>query len=255
MADRAISHLRAYYYQVYGSIDNPPRLNYLSVIRWKRATLEQNENRARWKAEQAERHKDPTSFPSAWNGMYNSPNSVGSAAQLRPSVSRDSQPLSFSTTGTGGNLRSSVSTTGNGNSRDAPGSGWKYTIEDIVAYKEANGKVNYFMPPKEDPESLLSASMNKSQTSQSNKLDDYRPNAVGEPREIDLASSVASGTRMGNPTPRIISASMLSVNAIGGTTSPSSSHANLTRTTSIETAARAPKSPVVSLYLVVGIYD
>jgi hypothetical protein len=150
--------------------------------------------------------------------------------------------MSFSTGGTGANVRSSLST--NGNRTGGHGSGWNYTIDDIVAYKEANGKVNYFMPPKDDPEIFSSAAMNKSQVSQSNKLDDFRPSL--DAREVDLASSAASGSRRnGSPTPRIVSPSMVSVN-VPATVSPSSSHLNLTRTTSVETSGRAHKSPIVS---------
>ena len=239
-ADRAISHMRAYYYQVYDSIENPPRLNPPSILRWKRATIEQNENRARWKAEQAERQKDPTSFPSAWTQVYNSPNSIGSAAHLRPTSSRDSQPMSLSTSGTGHNLRSSTSTHGVVQSNQ-PGAGWLYTVDDIVAYKQANGKVDYFMPPQQLP-TVLSASVNKSQTSQSNRLDDFRPEL--ENREVDLTSSLGSNGRHGGPTPRITSASMLS---IAGTASPNSSHAHLGRTTSNETTSKVPLSPMVSI--------
>lgn len=234
--------MRAYYYQVYDSIENPPRLNPPSILRWKKATLEQNENRARWKAEQAERHKDPTSFPSTWTQVYNSPNSVGSAAHLKPTVSRDSQPLSLSTSGTGANLRTSTSTHGAiyPDSRKQPGSGWRYTVDDIVAYKEAKGKVDYFIAPPQAP-TILSASMNKSQISQSNKLDDFRPEL--DNREIDLTSSLGSNGPRGGPTPRITSASMVS---IAGTASPNSSHAHLGRTTSNDTASKVPMSPIVS---------
>jgi hypothetical protein len=237
-----VSHFRAYYNQVYDSIENPPRLNPPSILRWKKATLEQNENREKWKAEQAERQKDPTSFPSAWTQVYNSPNSIGSAAHLRPSVSRDSQPMSLGTSGTAANLRASISTHGatHSDGRHRPGSGWHYTVDDIVAYKEAKGKVDYFMPPVQPP-TILTASMNKSQTSQSNKLDDFRPEL--ENREVDLNSSLGSNGRRGGPTPRITSASMVSV---AGTASPSSSHAHLARTTSNETSSKVPMSPIVS---------
>jgi len=227
---------------VYDSIENPPRLNPPSILRWKKATLEQNENREKWKAEQAERHKDPTSFPSAWTQVYNSPNSIGSAAHLRPTVSRDSQPMSLSTSGTAANLRASISTHGaiHSDRRHRPGSGWHYTVDDIVAYKEAKGKVDYFMPPVQPP-TILSASMNKSQTSQSNKLDDFRPEL--ENREVDLNSSLGSNGRRGGPTPRITSASMVS---IAGTASPTGSYAHLARTTSNETSSKVPMSPIVS---------
>jgi hypothetical protein len=152
--------------------------------------------------------------------------------------------MSLSTSGTGHNLRSSTSTHGaiHSDGRKQPGAGWTYTVDDIIAYKEAKGKVDYFMPPLEPP-TILSASMNKSQTSQSNKLDDYRPEL--ENREVDLTSSLGSNGRQGGPTPRITSASMLSV---AGTVSPNSSHAHLGRTTSNDTASKVPMSPIVSQF-------
>jgi hypothetical protein len=239
--ERLKSHFRAFYYHVYDGIEQPPRLNYLSLLRWKEATLKQNEKRAIWKAEQAERHKDPTTFSSTWTPqVYNSPNSIGSAAHLRQTVSRDSQPMSLSTSGTGAHLHSSVST--HATHRHRPGSGWGYTVHDIVAYKDAGGKVDYFIPPQQPP-SVLSESMNKSQTSQSNKLDNYRP---GDSKEVDLTSPLVGGIRrMGEPTPRIMSTSMLSVNA-PGTASPYGSNVNLARTTSNDTSSKVSMSPVVS---------
>ena len=230
---------------MYDGVEQPPRLNYLSVLRWKEATLVQNENRAKWKAEQAEQHKDPTTFSSTWTPqVYNSPNSIGSAAHLRQTVSRDSQPMSLSTSGTGAHLRSSVSTHATHQEpRHQPGSGWAYTVSDIVAYKDAHGKVDYFIPPQQPPTVMSSASMNKSQTSQSNKLDDYRPS---ESREVNLASpQVGESRRMGEPTPRITSASMLSINA-PGTASPYGSNVNLARTASNDTSSKVPLSPIVS---------
>jgi hypothetical protein len=155
--------------------------------------------------------------------------------------------MSLGTSGTGGNLRSSTSVNKNGEGRGSgtrgPGAEWLSTVDDFIAYKEANGKVDYFMPPQVPETESSATSMNKSQTSYSNKLDDFRPGV--ETRDVDPSGSVTGNRRMGSPTPRITSASMLSV-AATGTASPSGSNVNLARTASNETSSKPHRSPLVS---------
>lgn len=150
LAYRASSHLRAFYTHVYDGIDNPPRLNPLAILRWKAKTDEQHEAKARWQEEQADKAKQPTSFPSVWteNASNTSLPSAGSPRK-----------------------RSKVR--------------WKYTVEDIEAYKEADGVVNYFIPPR-PPHSEASS---KPEESIANSKE---PARITSPSAISLAASQES---------------------------------------------------------------
>jgi hypothetical protein len=157
-AYRASSHLRAFYTHVYDGVDNPPRFNPLAVLRWRIKSDDQAEARNRWEAEQVDKAKQPTSFPSAWSG----------SPQRRSSTPRRK-------------IR------------------WSYTIEDVEAYKEANGVVNYFIPPR------------------------------GATSEISQVSSIIEHVQELEIRPRVTSPSAVSI------TSPASSVAALSRSISIET--------------------
>lgn len=242
-ANKAGSHLWAWYAQIFDSIEDPPKKNPLAILRFKERTQEQEELRTRHRLEQAERDKDPTSFPSVWsNPVYQTPNLAGSSKTGQSNGRLKTSSTDISARG----ARSSASMARTGH--QIGGEGWHYTVDDVSAYREAGGVVKYFMPPLQaEPQAIRSSeSLHPTQTARPHQQatgDDFHP--TPEAPEVDLGSSLGSngrpgGTPVGNPR----SLSMLSINAsLGG--SPGSSQMNLARTSSIETG-HTSKSPVVS---------
>lgn len=242
-ASQVVSHLWAWYSQIYETIDDPPKLNPLAVLRYKRKTAEQDEARERYKAEQAELEKQPTSFPSVWTHQgYLSSSSLGGRTKPRST--------GVSTKG----ARSSTSIkSGATNHVMAPG--WHYTIDDVSAYRATGGRVQYHMPQRAI-EVSAARSGEPSHSDQINRSkvagDDFHPQNGGQ--EVDLSSSIGSGGKSlinqdiverkafhGN----LRSTSMLSVNGPMAN-SPSSSQIDLARTSSIETGPMK-RSPSVSV--------
>jgi hypothetical protein len=105
-------------------------MNPLAVLRWRHRTEEQVEAKRVWE----DGLKKSTS--NGWNGgLHASPGSIESSAKLGSRASEDlkrsSKPLSDLTRSSGDSTK-----------------GWTYTIGDITAYNDAEGVVNYFIPPR-----------------------------------------------------------------------------------------------------------
>lgn len=182
--------------------------------------------------------------------MYQDPNLARSSRTGQSNGHGQLKPNSTNTSSKGARSSTSVART----SHQIGPAGWHYTVDDVQAHRDANGKVKYFIPPLQaEPQAILSSeSLNpaqaQAQTARSHQqrqhtADDFHPTPEGP--EVDLGSSVGSngrpsGAPVGNPR----SVSMLSINnSVGG--SPGSSQMNLARTSSIETG-HTSKSPVVS---------
>ncbi|ORY34806.1 hypothetical protein BCR39DRAFT_556311 [Naematelia encephala] len=193
-AFHASSHFRAYYNHIYDGIENPPRMNPLAVLRWKHRVEEQTEAKARWE----EQHKSPHAGSWTRNGaVHDSPVSADSS-RFRQS-GESTRPTSL------------------GSSRHEPirrkGHGWRYTMEDVAAYKACDGAINYFIPPREE-RSAPSISSDRAASS--------RPEST--------TSKKSTPAKM-----RITSASMISL--YDDTTAEPS--LDLSRTASVETGGRA----------------
>lgn len=249
-ANQAASHLWAWYGQIYDSIEDPPKKNPLAILRFKERTQEQEEARAKYRLEKAERDKDPTSFPSVWsNPVYQNPNIAGSSKTGQSNGKGTLKTSSTNTSAKGARSSTSVART----SHQLGPAGWHYTVDDVSAYRDANGVVKYFIPPLQaEPQDIRSSESLHPAQAQSvrphqqrqHTADDFHP--TPEAPEVDLGSSLGSNGRphgipVGNPR----SVSMLSVNGSAGG-SPGSSQMNLARTSSIETG-HTSKSPVVSV--------
>lgn len=257
-ATRAMSSFDALYGQIYDSFAFPPKVNPLAIIRWAAKTREQDEARQRYRAEQAERDKDPTSFPSVWsNQIYRNP---ADEALRGAAAASTADGLSKNTASAKG-ARSSLSvTTAPDPHLVAPA--WRYTVGDISAYRAAQGRVNYFMPPPmptQQAEALKSADSIEHPQSQNQHAptataspvpSDFSPPPTGgqaHTREVDLTSSLGSShaQHAAMPNGRLTSPSVLTINdAVTG--SPGSSQMNLNRTSSIDTG-RVSQSPSVSV--------
>ncbi|KAL7425047.1 hypothetical protein Q5752_000735 [Cryptotrichosporon argae] len=121
-AQQAATHLDGYYDHVYDGLADPPRLNLLAVLRWRRRVDEQKEAKRRWEAaEHAQRER------ASWMGagLQDSPTSIrsqGAALERKRTVSNPAQP-------------------------GAQARGWQYSLDDIAAYKACEGRVEIFVPP------------------------------------------------------------------------------------------------------------
>lgn len=241
-ASQVASHLWARYSQVYETIEEPPKLNPLAILRFKHKTAEQDEARARYKEERAELDKEPTSFPSVWT-QGGPPSSASLGGRTKP------RSTGVSTK----DARSSTSIkSGKTNYVTAPG--WQYTVDDASAYRAAGGRVQYHMPQQAIDTAII-RSVDSLPVTQANRShaggDDFNPSS--DAHAIDLGSSLGSQGRRsigldGDHQPvfngNLRSTSMLSVN--GATSnSPGSSRMDLARTSSIE-AGHANRSPSVS---------
>lgn len=143
LAYRTGAHLRAYYQHVYDCIENPPRLNFPKMLRWLTETDKQNALRAQYYA--ASHHQGDADH------AHEQPNarSIGSSSRV---------DLSGSQRSVGSGRTHSVSS--NRRSNDVspqkrvpdlviPHRGWRYTVDDIQAFRDSGGVVNYFVPPRQ----------------------------------------------------------------------------------------------------------
>ncbi|KIR78514.1 hypothetical protein I305_02886 [Cryptococcus gattii E566] len=142
LAYRTGAHLRAYYQHVYDCLENPPRLNFTKMLRWLTETDRQNALRAQYYASHHEHdvnhhtHERSNNSSSRVN-LGSSQRSVGSGRTRSVSSHRQS-------------LRDDVSSP----QKQVPDlviprRGWKYTVEDIQAFRDSGGVVNYFVPPRQ----------------------------------------------------------------------------------------------------------
>lgn len=122
---RTATHLDAYYSLIYDGIVNPPKMNPLAVLRWKKRNSEQKEARLKWEADSSKPFSSDTS-KSPYRPGHTSRNSFNSSfgTALNP------KPL-------GGVADEEV--------RNAPG--WYYSLNDVVAYNACGGRVDFFIPP------------------------------------------------------------------------------------------------------------
>jgi len=197
-AYKTSSHLRAYYTFIYDGIDEPPRMNPLAVLRWKHKTEEQSEARAKW-----ERERKLASSTNEFGAVHSSPVSINSRAP-RPSTSTNDRP--------------------------SPASNWRYSINDITAYNDADGVVNYFIPPRPTYEELRARSSN-SPSARSPSLAEPRDTQARSPSPLPHhGSSVAGSMDKSVGKAHVTSASTVSLAAPPSTmdTEP------LSRSTSIE---------------------
>lgn len=170
-AQKVSTHLDAYYSLIYDGINNPPKMNPLAVLRWKKRNNDQKEARAKWEAENLK------------------PPSVGtSASPSRPGhISRNSFSSSYnralSPRPSGGIAEEEA--------RVAPG--WYYSLNDVVAYNACGGRVDFFIPPAppaEEPkrdDGVRSADLSMSvKSSQSHDGRSHRPSFGSDDRGRDL---------------------------------------------------------------------
>ncbi|EIW71562.1 hypothetical protein TREMEDRAFT_60485 [Tremella mesenterica DSM 1558] len=208
LAYKASSHLRAYYSHVYDGVEDPPRLNPLAVLRWKEKTEIQREAKKRWQAEQRNPSPNKQVYPHA---IHSSPVSMDSLSRVRSSLD-SARPTS---------LQSPVNRTSPLKPRretpKEPAHAWRYTVDDIEAYKEADGVVNYFIPPR--PTVVFS--------------DD--PISEGGSRHESSAGE--SMRKHDSARQRVVSASVLSLADVEPT-STAGSVAPLSRTTSMDRPTR-----------------
>lgn len=179
MAYKVSSQLRAYYHHVYEGLDEAPGLNPLAVLRWKHRTQEQKEAKKKWEKQQ--KHSPSKSRSS--NGLegYGSPGSSMSV-QSRPSQERQSSQ-----------------------SPDEPAGWWRYSVHDIVAYNDAGGVVNYFIPPRRKldcPSPAESVNPSRATTPQ--------PHQQPEPHEEIRSDISASDRKSAGGRARVTSASTTS---------------------------------------------
>jgi len=228
MAYRTSSHLRAFYNHVYDGLDHPPRMNPLAIIRWRMKSDEQRDAKARW----ASGHKDAngnikpvsSNAHSTFGGtLHSSPIDLASSPG---SIDAEKSSESGRPSSLGSNRYPSPhQKQRDGLDAKTTAKGWRYTMEDVAAYKECDGVVNYFFPPR----SILS---NEASTDQSRS----------QHSRVDETSSVADSLTKDDTYARtqIMSASAVSlINADSRSMeSPNVSLAPLSRSTSIETDGR-----------------
>jgi hypothetical protein len=218
LAYRTSSHLRAFYNLVYDGIENPPKMNPLAVLRWRMRTDEQAEAKARWEEEHQGKSKNGTSKP--WNmAIHASPGSYGSSTRLERG-SNDLARASSSGSGRPWGLNGARRVLGK-NESQMTGRGWRYTVEDVSAYSECGGAVNYWIPPREP------APTNESEQS-------INATSTHAPEEDNEGSSVMGSSKKGDSgyNARVTSASAVSL--ASAPLSRQSSNA-LSRSGSIET--------------------
>lgn len=125
-AQKVSTHLDAYYSLIYDGINNPPKMNPLAVLRWKKRTKEQKDARAKWEADNLK--------PPSVGGTSVSPSRPGH-------TSRNSLSSSYN--------RALSPRPSNGiveqEAQVAPG--WYYSLNDVVAYNDCGGRVDFFIPP------------------------------------------------------------------------------------------------------------
>lgn len=146
LAYRTGAHLRAYYQHVYDCIENPPRLNFPKMLRWLTETDKQNALRAQY---YASRHQNDANHTHEHEQANNNARSAGSSSRVN---------LSSSQRSVGSGRTHSISS--NRRSHDVspqkrvpdlviPRRGWRYTVDDIQAFRDSGGVVNYFVPPRQ----------------------------------------------------------------------------------------------------------
>lgn len=170
-AQKVSTHLDAYYSLIYDGINNPPKMNPLAVLRWKKRTNEQKEARAKWEADNLK------------------PPSVGtSVSPSRPGhISRNSFSSSY-------NRALSPRPSGGIAEEEAHvAPGWYYSLNDVVAYNACGGRVDFFIPPAppvEEPkpdEGVRSVDFSTSvKSSQSHDGRSHRPSFGSDDRGRDL---------------------------------------------------------------------
>ena len=156
LSDRAKVHLWAYYRHVYDGLDDPPRPNPLAVIRWRSRTQEQEDRRRAWEEEHGHSISNGDNLKHHKSSINNSLSPMSNARPLHLTPS-PSKPRSVALSDPSQSHRSlnSDSSRGHfglfpgrsGSRRSEPRSRWTYTINDIEAYKAAEGVVRYFIPP------------------------------------------------------------------------------------------------------------
>ncbi|WVO13810.1 hypothetical protein L204_101433 [Cryptococcus depauperatus] len=146
-AYQAGAHLRAYYQQVYDCIQNPPRLNFTKMLRWLNETDRQDLLRSHYYAS-LQTHTDESnkqdlladklSMSRSYQGSHS-----GHSRRLSSTHKSDASGRSTSIFSQHHSEASPLKTI------DLPKRGWKYTVEEIQAFRESGGIVNYFVPPRQ----------------------------------------------------------------------------------------------------------
>lgn len=225
---RAATHIDAYYSLLYQGLENPPKLNPLAIIRWVRRMDEQKEARAKWAREHAEQtDRARLTSPLPWQGMRSSVSSPGSEG-LRPLASPRLP---------GGGVPPPRSVASAASKEVCIAPGWHYTLDDIQAYNECGGRIDFFIPPvldepepeasepAEPAERPLSAAM--SERSDANMSQPSIVLSAGRERELAMA------------VPRITSPSTPSLGQSGENGEDGSlSAGGISRTTSIDNGQR-----------------
>ena len=218
-AYRTSSHLRAFYNHVYEGIDNPPKMNPLAVLRWRMRTDEQAEAKAKWESQSKLSPAKPTA---AWSGaMHSSPASMASGLGGSSESGRAGGSLGFSRP-PGASPRKSQRA---GLGASTASKGWRYTVEDVGAYKACDGVVNYFIPPR-------------------SAVRDDDASEQSERHQVQEEGSADGSSRQDNHEQvRVLPAADVShADAPHATVdSPEESLAALSRTASVETGGRSGK--------------
>ncbi|WVQ75100.1 hypothetical protein IAR50_004709 [Cryptococcus sp. DSM 104548] len=133
LAYKTGAHLRAYYHHVYDCVDNPPRLNFTKMLRWLSETDKQNAARAQYhESQQREQREEEHSVGRSSmqsSSKVNLGASVGSSRSPSHSSNRKSNEAPYQ--------------------KKSKPRRWNYTVEDIQAFRESGGVVNYFVPPRQ----------------------------------------------------------------------------------------------------------
>lgn len=187
MAYKTGSHLRAYYNHVYDGLEDPPRLNPLAVLRWKERSTAQREAKEKWEAQQ-KKHASSPSRQIYSGAVHSSPVSVDSLSRGNRESFESAPHTSFESS-----LRASPM---NSKSRQdvehQAAQAWRYTVEDIEAYKEADGVVNYFIPPRptiliqDEAASEKSSRPDESSHASSSKKGPRTEVRIGSPSDVSL---------------------------------------------------------------------
>jgi len=223
------SHLRAFYNHIYEGIDNPPKTNPLAVLRWRLRMDDQREAKANWEAEQSRstaKQPSPAKAVAAFGDtLHSSPVTVRSSPNFGgPRTSSESGRPSW--LGASYRFSSPFKAQRNGHDTSSSAKGWKYTVEDVAAYKESGGTVNYFIPPRPTPSSDAGS--------------EQEPHQSKQEEGSSVADSMAKDDDFARA--RVTNASVLSLNGPRSMESPDASLAPLSRSTSIETGGRSGRS-------------
>lgn len=232
---------------MYDGLENPPRMNPLAVLRWKHRTEEQNRLREQWE-ERASREiaerivQDKGRSPrSGFSERFSDSSRSLHIDSQRPTKAN----------GLGYLRRTSASRPNGGLNGPGkfPAQWWRYTIEDVSAYKECKGVVDYFIPPRDTPPEQTNA---EGEGIEKPSLSEDASAPIADQAQSSDKASKKGGSevwvesqdifvRRGHGVPSSIDGSLADNSGAPLTRMESNtgSYAPLSRTTSVETTARA----------------